>query len=74
MANSLYDLQWGHVYSDVETDGRRRLQEQQPRLFNGATSIRTWKLEVATRWQTLSMIFNGATSIRTWKLSIMCTV
>ena len=36
-------LQWGHAFSDVETDRSRRARRRR-RSFNGATPFRTWKL------------------------------
>ena len=61
------ELQWGHVFSDVEM--------REPQLpcigrvsgFNGATSFQTWK---SPSLQPTSMgwpSFNGATSFQTWK-------
>ena len=37
-------LQWGHVSEDVETPTRAARPSWLPARFNGATSLRTWKL------------------------------
>ena len=38
-------LQWGHVFSDVETIQAKPSPERSASCFNGATSFQTWKLE-----------------------------
>ena len=67
------ELQWGHVYSDVETILRAsppcvfQSASMGPRLFGRGNSV----------WPTLKELsqhsFNGATSIRTWKLAGLLT-
>ncbi len=41
-----YPLQWSHVLSNVETTSGRRCRCARRRCFNGATSFRTWKLDL----------------------------
>ena len=39
------ELQWGHVFSDVEINGKRKGTRAEAGRFNGATSFQTWKWE-----------------------------
>ncbi len=59
-------LQWGHVFSDVETLCAC-LALASSSCFNGATSFQTWKLDAPVLACAALNSFNGATSFQTWK-------
>ncbi len=59
-------LQWGHVFSDVETRTLGRVRDHLAG-FNGATSFQTWKQITRPTAYQLYTGFNGATSFQTWK-------
>jgi len=66
-ARSAKMLQWGHVFSDVETLSSLvfclRLL-----CFNGATSFQTWRPSAPARApRATDCSFNGATSFQTWR-------
>ena len=63
----MFWLQWGHVFSDVETPVRGILLCSPTLRFNGATSFQTWKHDFLDSEGDIIIGFNGATSFQTWK-------
>jgi len=61
------ELQWSHVFSNVEIQPVSGVECKFQLSFNGATFFQTWKSAERMRLQPSLYSFNGATFFQTWK-------